>query len=315
MPDIVVFGSLNADLVIEVPELPRPGQTVLGGRVRRNSGGKGANQAAAAAYQATVTGAPVRVRMVGRVGHDEDGRRMRAELRAAGVDTDGVRVDPTVPSGTALILVDRTGENMIAVAPGANGAVDAADVARATAGLTPADLVVCQLEVPLPAVAALARATRDAGARLVCNAAPATPLDVDLLAAVDVLVVNEAEAEAALGAAVRTPSQAATAAAHTGAATVVTLGADGAVYAEPAGEAGHCPAPAVDVVDTVGAGDAFVGALAVALATGAGLAEAVAAGVAAGSEAVTRPGARLRPPALDKPPTTDQTTTDHGGVG
>lgn len=310
MPDIVVFGSLNADLVIEVPALPRPGQTVLGGRVRRHNGGKGANQAVAAAHLAAALAAPVRVRMVGRVGDDEDGRRMRADLRAAGVDADGVRVDPAVPSGTALILVDRAGENMIAVAPGANGAVDASDVERATAPLSPADLVVCQLEVPLPAVAALARSTRAVGARLVCNAAPATPLPADLLAAVDVLVVNEAEAEAALGAAIRTPAQAVAAASRTGAAIVVTLGADGAVYAESAGEAGHCPAPAVAVVDTVGAGDAFVGALAVALATRAGLAEAVAAGVAAGSEAVTRPGARLTPPALDKPE-----TTDRGGAG
>src|SRR5690606_11453504 len=148
------------------------------------------------------------VRMVGRVGDDDEGRRMRADLHAAGVEVDGVRVDPTASSGMALILVDQGGENMIAVAQGANAAVDATDIARAVTGLSPADLVVCQLEVPMAAVTALAKATRAAGARLVCNAAPASPLAEDLLAAIDVLVVNETEARAVLGTAVRTPEQA-----------------------------------------------------------------------------------------------------------
>lgn len=310
MPDIVVFGSLNADLVLPVPTLPQPGQTVLGGQVQRHHGGKGANQAVAAAWYAQAWAAPVRVRMVGRVGDDDDGRRMRADLQAAGVDIARVRVDPTVPSGMALILVDQTGENMIAVAQGANAAVDATDADRAVAGLSASDVVLCQLEVPMTAVTTLARATRAAGARLVCNAAPAQALDADMLAAIDVLVVNETEAQAVFGTAVRTPEQAAAAASHIEGTVIVTLGAEGAVYAEPAGDAGHCPAPVVKVVDTVGAGDAFVGALAVALATEADLAEAVAAGVAAGAEAVTRAGARPTPP-----PTRRPKTQDCGGAG
>ncbi|MEU5726978.1 PfkB family carbohydrate kinase [Micromonospora sp. NPDC047738] len=168
-------------------------------------------------------------------------------------------------------------------------------MARAAADLRAGDVVVWQLEVPLPTVRALAAATRAAGARLVCNAAPAATLDADVLAALDVLVINETEARVVLGAVVRTPTGAAAAACRAGCAVVVTLGADGAVYADSDGRSGHCPAPIVDAVDTVGAGDAFVGALAVALAAGACLPDAVAAGVAAGSHAVTQVGARTAP--------------------
>ncbi|MFG1953995.1 ribokinase [Micromonospora sp. NPDC048830] len=292
MPDIVVFGSLNADLVLTVPSLPAAGQTVLGGRVQTHNGGKGANQAVAAARLAGAG----QVRMVGRVGDDEYGRHLRADLAAAGVDVAAVLVDPTEPSGIALILADAAGQNMIAVSPGANGAVDDSDVARAAADLRAGDVVVCQLEVPLPAVRALSTATRAAGARLVCNAAPAAMLDADVLAALDVLVVNETEAQVVLGAVVAGPADAAAAACRAGCAVVVTLGAEGAVYADPDGRSGQCPAPIVDAVDTVGAGDAFVGALAVALAAGASLPDAVAAGVTAGSYAVTQVGARPAPP-------------------
>ncbi|MCZ7436734.1 PfkB family carbohydrate kinase [Micromonospora sp. WMMC241] len=296
MPDVVVFGSLNTDLVLDVPVLPAAGQTVLGGRLRVHSGGKGANQAVAAADAAGPTGPGVR--MVGRVGDDGYGRRMRADLTAAGVDTGDVTVDTDEPSGTALILVDAAGENLIAVAAGANGAVDVDDARRAAVGLGPGDVAVCQLEVPQPAVRALVVAARAAGARSVCNAAPAAALAPDLLAALDVLVVNESEAHAVFGAEIRTPEAAGTAAGRAGCAVVVTLGAAGAVFAGPHGRPGRCPAPAVPVVDTVGAGDAFVGALAVALAGGADLATAVGAGVAAGSRAVTRSGAR--PHAVDR---------------
>ncbi|MGK5741367.1 ribokinase [Micromonospora sp. URMC 103] len=294
VPDIVVFGSINADLVLEVPALPGPGETVLGGRLRVLSGGKGANQAVAAASAAAApdeaTG-PV-VRMVGRIGDDAHGRRMRADLVEAGVDDSAVTIDATEPSGTALVFVDRAGENLIAVAPGANARLDETDVARVGTVLRPRDVVLCQLEVPLPAVRALLTVAAAAGARTVCNAAPATPLDPGLLAALDVLVVNESEAQVVRGAVIRTPEEAVRAAAEIGCSVVVTLGAAGAVYAEPTGGSGHCPAPDVEVVDTVGAGDAFVGALAVALARGAALAEAVQAGVTAGAAAVTRSGAR-----------------------
>lgn len=309
MPDIVVFGSLNADLVLGVSALPGPGQTVLGGAIERHSGGKGANQAVAAArYAVEVTGSrqsASRVRMVGRVGADEHGARLREDLIAAGVDVTAVVVDPRHDSGIALILVDPAGENLIAVSPGANAAVDGEDVARVRRELRPDDVVLCQLEVPLPAVRQLAGAARAAGARLVCNAAPATPLPADLLAQLDVLVVNEAEARTVFGDPVRTPSAARAAAARAGCAVVVTLGAAGAVYAaDPTNAAdlvGHCPATGVTVVDTVGAGDAFVGALAASLAAGRPLPEAVAAGVAAGTHAVTHRGARWPGPPADPP--------------
>jgi ribokinase len=294
VPDITVFGSLNTDLVLKVPGLPAAGETVLGADLRTFNGGKGANQAVAAARQARAKnpGQPVSVRMVGRVGADDYGRVMREDLAAEGVDVTALDTDPTLPSGLAMILVDPAGENTIAVAPGANANVGAADVGRAGDGLRPGDIVVCQLEVPMPAVRALADAVRTAGARLVCNAAPAARLGADLLAALDVLIVNETEADMVLGAGLRTPEAAAEAAARNGCALVVTLGGAGAVYADPAGTAGHCPAPTVTVVDTVGAGDAFVGAFAVSLASGGTLADAVAAGVTAGSHAVSQPGAR-----------------------
>ncbi|QSB16768.1 ribokinase [Natronosporangium hydrolyticum] len=294
-PRIVVFGSLNADLSVQLPELPQAGQTVLGSGLFRSPGGKGANQAVAAAHATQRRGLPAAVRMVGRVGADDEGQLLRESLAAAGVDDSGVQIDREAPTGVALILVDDAGDNMIAVAPGANLTVGEADVAGAVAGLRPGDVVVCQLEVPVPAIRQLVRSARAVGARTVCNAAPAAALDPELLASLTVLVVNETEARHSLGLSVTTPPQAAQAAASAGCAVVVTLGSRGAVYATPDGDAGACPAPSVEAVDTVGAGDAFVGAFAVALTAGDGVAEAVTAGVAAGATAVTQLGARYYP--------------------
>jgi ribokinase len=278
--ELVVLGSLNLDLVLPVGQLPTPGQTVLGGDLRRFGGGKGANQAVAAARLA---GATCRVRLVGRVGDDPDGSFLLADIAAAGVDVSGVVADPGATTGCALILVDGDGENIIAVAPGANGRLDASDAARAAGPLTAGDTLVCQLEVPVPVVAAAARTARAAGALVVLNAAPAAAVPAD----VDLLVVNESEARA-LGAA-----DPATLATRTGCAVVVTLGSDGAAVApSPTGPVTRVPSHPVDIVDTTGAGDAFVAGLALARHQGADLVEAVRFATAAGALAVTAHGAR-----------------------
>jgi ribokinase len=275
---LVVFGSLNLDLVLPVATLPAAGETVLGGELRRYAGGKGANQAVAAAQLGG------RVRLVGRVGADAS--FLLTEAAAAGVDVSGVIADPGTTTGHALILVDGHGENIIAVAPGANARVDHTDVARAALG--PDDTLICQLEVPVPAVAAAVRTARAAGALVVLNAAPAVTVPPALLADVDLLVVNESEARA-----IGTADPAALAA-RTGCAVVVTLGGEGAAFAShDGGRAGSAPSYPVDVVDTTGAGDVFVAGLALARHQGADLPEAVAFAVAAGALAVTSPGARI----------------------
>jgi ribokinase len=239
---------------------------------------------------------PVAVRMVGRVGDDDEGRRMLADLVAAGVDASGVLTDPVEPTGVALIMVDGSGENFIGVGPGANATVTAADAARAVGGLVPGDVLVCQLEIPLGAVEAAVAAAADRGAFVVCNAAPPVPLKTKGLS---LLVVNETEASTVLGLGTHTTETVAAASAAHGCAIVVTLGGDGAIYAGPGAGSGRVLPPSVRAVDTTGAGDTFVGACAVRLAAGASLRDAVTAGVAAGAFAVTRPGARNAPDATE----------------
>ncbi|HXM55264.1 MAG TPA: ribokinase, partial [Candidatus Dormibacteraeota bacterium] len=189
MAPIVVLGSLNVDLVARVPALPRPGETVLGRRLETFAGGKGANQAVAAAR---LGGS---VAMVGRVGRDAGGDLLVAGLARDGVDVGGVVRDAGEPTGTALILVDAGGENAIAVTAGANGSVDASDVERALVAAGAGGLLVLQLEIPLDAAALALRR----GRRVLLNAAPAAPLDLSLLRGLDAVVVNESEAAALLG--------------------------------------------------------------------------------------------------------------------
>jgi ribokinase len=288
---IVVLGSLNADLVIQVPRLPRAAETVMGEALRTFPGGKGANQAVAAAR---LGGA---VSMVGRVGQDALGDMLLASLHADGVETSGVARSPGVSTGAALILVETGGQNMIAVAPGANREVDASDVERAATWLnTPHDLLLVQLEVPLRAVEASVRTARERGCRVILNAAPAsTPLPGSLLELIDVLVVNEVEAATLFNCSVSNLDEAATAghaARHAGAgAAIVTLGAAGAVLVA-AGGPSHIPAYSVNAVDATAAGDAFVGALGLALVSGADLNSAARLGAAAGAAAATRLGAQ-----------------------
>ena len=287
-PRVTVLGSLNMDISVTVPRLPEPGATVLGSAARFTPGGKGANQAVAAAR----VGAGVR--MAGCVGDDDFGRQLLAALREEKVDADGVRTVPGVATGLAMISVDAAGENLITVAPGANHEVGAGEVAAAAG--SPGDILVICAEIPVPAIkAALAQA-----ARCVLNLAPAPPTPAEAAAimagGVDWLVVNETEAAAVLGRKVdglRDAAEAANGLLAAGARhAVVTAGAHGAALAGPQGAPVTMAAFPVEAVDTVGAGDAFVGALAVALAAGIPAAQAVRAAAAAGAAAAARPGAQ-----------------------
>jgi ribokinase len=298
-PQVTVLGSLNMDISVTVPRLPEPGATVLGSAARFTPGGKGANQAVAAAR----LGASVR--MAGCVGDDDFGRQLLAALGEEQVNTGGVRTVTGVPTGLAMISVDPAGENLITVAPGANHEVGAGEVAAAAG--SPGDVLVICAEIPVPAIkAALARAST-AGARSILNLAPAPEPQPEAAAivaeGVDWLVVNETEAAAVLGRKVEGLAEASQAAAALVAAgarhAVVTAGAHGAALAPGTGPGGApqtIEAFRAEAVDTVGAGDTFVGALAVALAAGVPPAEAVRAAAAAGATAVTRHGAQAGMP-------------------
>ena len=288
-----MLGSLNMDISVTVPRLPAPGATVLGGVAAYSPGGKGANQAVAAARLGAA------VRMVGCVGDDEFGRSLRAALEAEAVGDDGVRTVPGVPTGLAMITVDEAGENIITVAPGANREVGEAEIAAI--GDVAADVLVISAEVPVAAIRA-ALAARGQALR-VLNLAPAPPEAAELVAAgVDWLVVNEPEAAAVLGRPVAGLAGAARAAADLAKAgtrnAVVTAGAAGAAYRGPLDDAGGpagvltVPGFQVHAVDTVGAGDTFVGALA----AGVPPRDAVLAAAAAGAAAATRPGTQAGMP-------------------
>ena len=287
---IVVFGSVNVDLTARVERFPQPGETIAGLSFSVVPGGKGANQALAARR------AGASVAIVGAVGTDAFASTALSGLSGAGVDTAGVRrLDGS--TGIAVIEVDARGQNSIVVVPGANGSVAAADLHDAVLG--PDATLVLQLEVPLDAVAGAAQRARGRGARVVLNAAPATALPATLLSAIDVLIVNEHEARA-LAVAYSMPSSPESFAIairqRFGSAVVVTLGERGALACVTEDELLAAAAPSVDVVDTTGAGDALVGALAAALDRGAAWPRALAEGVAAGSLACRAAGAQAALP-------------------
>jgi ribokinase len=285
--NIAVVGSLNMDVIVRVERLPVAGETVLGEDVVFAPGGKGANQAVAAARLGA------QVALVGRLGRDAFGSQLRTGLRAEGVDDTWVSEGPE-PTGVASIVVDRAGQNMIAVAPGANAAL--ADVASVLDRLTHADVVVAELEVPLGAVVSAAHWARQAQVPFVLNAAPARSDIHDLLPFVSLLIVNESEAGVLLGSAIHDDASAARALLDRGPTNVVvTLGGRGAVYTDGP-RVVHVAAPQVNVVDTTGAGDAFVGALAVQRAAGVPLEEAVRFACAAGGLACTQVGAQAAMP-------------------
>ena len=281
--DVYVIGSINVDLVVRAESLPTPGETVTGGTFERHGGGKSANQAVAAAR------AGAAVRMIGAVGDDDLGEEAVAALEAEGIDVAGVQRLADAPTGVALIAVDAAGENQIAVASGANAALAGEAVAAALDGAS-GGVALLGLEVPDAAVLAGAQAARAAGLTVVINPAPARPLGDELLAVAPILTPNGGEAAALSGE--DDPEAAALALAErTGAPVVVTVGSAGALLVED-GALQRIPAPRVDAIDTTGAGDAFNGALAAALAGGTTVADAVREAVAVAAESVRRPGAR-----------------------
>jgi len=279
--DVAVLGSANLDLVLSVAVLPGAGETVLASGHERHPGGKGLNQAVASARAGAVTA------MIGTVGQDDAGRQLLATMEEAGIDTCAVaRVD--APSGTALIVVQATGENTIVVDAGANATMTALS-AEGRSVIERSSVLVMQLEVALSAVAEAAALARSAGSTVVLNASPAQPLDESLLSLVDVLVVNEHEAVALTG--VADPVEAAMELTHRVADVVVTLGARGAVHVAGDGRPTRTAGVRADPVDATGAGDTFVGFLAAALAGGDPMPLAVRRAVTAGALCVEAAGA------------------------
>ncbi|MEU4242005.1 ribokinase [Actinoplanes sp. NPDC026619] len=287
-PRIVVAGSANMDLVGLAERLPLPGETVLGDDFVMMPGGKGANQATAAARAG---GDSV---FLGAIGSDAFGVTLHARLSAAGVDVSHMRTSYGA-SGVAVIMVDHAGENSILVSPGANSAFT--DLTEAEARLIAGgDVLLCQLEIPVATVTAACQAARAGGARTVLNAAPARELPTELLAAVDLLVVNELEAQTIAGS--ERPDVAALLALVP--RVVLTLGSAGARYADRDGRDETVPAFPVEPTDTTAAGDAFTGALAVAWGEGRDLMEAVRWANAAGAACVRKLGASNALPTRDE---------------
>jgi ribokinase len=287
MANIIVVGSLNADLVVRTPRFPQPGETISGEDLQIIPGGKGANQAVAAARQGTPTA------MVGRVGRDSFGPDLINNLKQNGVDTERVQTDPESATGTAIIIVDTNGQNSIVLSPGGNGKVTPADVEEIP--FSEATLLLLQLEIPVEAVLAAARRAKENGLRVLLNPAPARALPDELLALPDFLLPNESELSLLSGLPVNDLPSAENAAKtllERGIQTViVTLGANGALIVNKE-LTKHIPSFKVDVVDTTAAGDAFIGGFASALLQNKSLEEAVRYGCACGALAATKFGAQ-----------------------
>ena len=287
-PRIVVLGSLNMDLVLRVPHAPAAGETLLGHSIANIPGGKGANQAVSCAREGG------QVHMIGCVGHDAHGQALRESLERDGIDTTALRTVDAEPTGTALILVEDSGQNRIVMIPGANARVEI-DEAALRRQLQGAAFFVTQFETPMEQVARAISVAHEAGCKVLLNPSPVQAIAEPLWPRIDTLVVNEIEAQTLCGQPADSPQDAA----HAGhalrargiARVVVTLGARGAVAIDADG-ARHHPAPKVQAVDTTAAGDTFLGALAVALGEGQSFDEAIRLGIRAAALCIQQPGAQ-----------------------
>ncbi len=288
-PKVVVVGSVNTDMVVKAQRIPSPGETITGGTFVMPPGGKGANQAVAAARLGA------KVTLVAKVGDDLLGKQSVENFEKEGIDTEYILTDPRSHTGVALILVDAEGENIISVAPGANFEITPEEVEAAAERIRSADAVLLQLEIPLPAVATAARLAAEAGVPVILDPAPAAPLDDALLANVAYLTPNESEAQRLTGIAVDNEPSARRAAENLLARgvrhVIVTLGSKGALLA--GGERMRLIASRpVEATDSTAAGDAFNGGLAAALGRGAALEDAVAEACLVGALSATRMGAQ-----------------------
>ena len=287
MPDILVVGSLNADLVVQVPRFPQPGETISGSDLQIIPGGKGANQAVAAARQGSS------VSMLGRVGNDSFGPELIHNLKQNNVETSRVQIDPGSATGTAIIAVDATGQNNIVLSPGGNGQVRPTDVVNVS--FSNYKLLLLQLEIPIEAVTSAAQRARESGLRVLLNPAPARSLPEELISLSDFILPNESELSLLTNQPVHDISSAEKAAkallAGGAQNVIVTLGANGALIINK-NITKHIPSFDVLVVDTTAAGDAFIGGFASALLRNKSLEEAVRYGCACGALATTKFGAQ-----------------------
>jgi ribokinase len=291
MNKIIVIGSANTDMVVKCTTLPLPGETVLGGTFFMNAGGKGANQAVAAARLAG------EVSLVAKVGNDIFGRQTIVGLQKENIDTSHVFTDEQSPSGVALIIVNNEGENCIAVAPGANASLQPADIE--TVSLHPYAIILMQLEIPIATITTVVKKARGNGQKTILNPAPAMLLPDEVLSGLFLITPNQTEAAFLTGIAVTDTISAAKAAnilLDKGVQNVIiTLGRQGA-YFQNKEEAFTTPAPVVEAIDTTAAGDTFSGAITVALTENMNWRKAVQFAVAAAALSVTRLGAQASVP-------------------
>jgi ribokinase len=295
---IAVVGSLNMDLVVKIPRIPSPGETLLGGEFKTHPGGKGANQAVAAARMGGD------VYMVGCTGDDAFGRELRSTLEKDGINTSCVFIQPETATGVALIQVDDQGRNSIAVAPGANYRLTVSDIQNAFEKIGRFDILVVQFEIPMETVYSAIRLGAQMGAKIIVNPAPAQSLPPDILALVDYLIPNEFELAILLHKSGMTEQEI-----HENIGQIqafgcknciVTLGKNGSLAVDQTGHEWHIPAYTVQAVDSTAAGDCFVGALAVGLSEGKPLDESIKFASAAASISVTREGAQPSIPSRDE---------------
>ena len=296
-PRIVVVGSVNMDLIVKLKKLPVVGETVIGGTFKMSPGGKGANQAVAAAKLGAES------HFIGRIGADDFGKALMENFKRNGVNAEYVTVDRDTHTGVALIMVDQAGKNLIAVASGANSRCSVEDVDKAKDLIENASVILLQLEIPVEVVQHAAYLAKRAGSKVILNPAPARTLPKGLFELVDVIVPNEVEAEVLTGIPVKDLSSAREAGEkiqrYGTEAVVVTLGERGAFVLDKEGYE-LLQGVKVEAVDTTGAGDAFCGALAFALASGKSLREAVFIANCAGALATTRLGAQEALPTLEE---------------